>query len=98
MPFTTDVVFGKYGGIVLILVTTMLGMSSGSSGVMSVSSIFVYDIYQNYIQPFRYVGHDIKPKSGLAANIRIYGHITRRAGHCPLHSMGQGHQARSDSR
>ncbi|XP_035829821.1 uncharacterized protein LOC101856160 [Aplysia californica] len=52
-PFIADVALGKEGGVILLIMFTMLLMSTGASEVMGVASIIVYDIYQSYLCPYR---------------------------------------------
>lgn len=46
---------GNTGSILIMTMIAMTLMSTGSGEVMAVSSIIVYDIYQVYINPFRFV-------------------------------------------
>ena len=48
-------ILGPTGGILVLTMVAMALMSTGSGEVMAVSSIIVYDIYQIYIRPFRYI-------------------------------------------
>lgn len=52
-PMILQQVFGKGGAIIVLTMTTMALMSTGSGEVMAISSIIVYDIYQLHVAPFR---------------------------------------------
>ncbi|XP_076468036.1 uncharacterized protein LOC143298900 [Babylonia areolata] len=51
--YVSQLVLGRAGSFLILIMFTMLVMSTGSSEIMAVASIFVYDIYQIYINPFR---------------------------------------------
>ncbi|KAK3592701.1 hypothetical protein CHS0354_037837 [Potamilus streckersoni] len=52
-PFMTQKILGDVGAYLILTLTAMTLMSTGSGEVMAVSAIIVYDIYQIYINPFR---------------------------------------------
>lgn len=52
-PYIAQVAMGRGGGVMVLIMFTMLMMATGSGEVMGVSSIIVYDIYQSYVKPFR---------------------------------------------
>nr|WGU51208.1 DUR3-like urea transporter subtype A3 [Theodoxus fluviatilis] len=52
-PYVAEKVLGPSGGVMLLVMMTMSLMSTGSGEVMAISSIFIYDIFQKYIRPFR---------------------------------------------
>ncbi|KAL8622174.1 hypothetical protein ACOMHN_052976 [Nucella lapillus] len=51
--YVSQLVLGRAGSFLVLIMFTMLLMSTGSAEIMAVSSIIVYDIYQTYIRPFR---------------------------------------------
>ncbi|XP_076467944.1 uncharacterized protein LOC143298833 [Babylonia areolata] len=51
--YVSQLVLGRAGSFLILIMFTMLVMSTGSSEIMAVASIIVYDIYQIYINPFR---------------------------------------------
>ncbi|XP_046575766.1 urea-proton symporter DUR3-like [Haliotis rubra] len=53
-PLIAEKILGSAGGILVLTMGAMALMSTGSGEVMAISSIIVYDIYQTYINPFRY--------------------------------------------
>jgi urea-proton symporter len=52
-PVVAQKLLGKTGEYAMLLLILMAVMSTGSAEVIAVASIFVYDIYQSYVQPFR---------------------------------------------
>ncbi|KAK3802818.1 hypothetical protein RRG08_012330 [Elysia crispata] len=52
-PYIAQIALGRGGGVMVLIMFTMLMMATGSGEVMGVSSIIVYDIYQSYVKPFR---------------------------------------------
>ncbi|GFN93724.1 urea-proton symporter dur3-like [Plakobranchus ocellatus] len=52
-PYIAITALGRGGGVMVLIMFTMLMMATGSGEVMGVSSIIVYDIYQSYVKPFR---------------------------------------------
>ncbi|XP_012934693.1 uncharacterized protein LOC101856080 [Aplysia californica] len=52
-PYIAQAALGRGGGIMILIMFTMLMMATGSGEVMGVSSIIVYDICRIYIYPFK---------------------------------------------
>ncbi|KAL4238792.1 hypothetical protein ACF0H5_003499 [Mactra antiquata] len=57
LPVVAQRLFGSTGEIMIIIMTVMAVVSTGSAEVVAVTSILVYDIYQLYLKPYRHV-HD----------------------------------------
>ena len=64
-PFIAEYILGETGGILVLTMVAMALMSTGSGEVMAVSSIIVYDIYQIYINPFRYLKFGVLTSSEI---------------------------------
>ncbi|XP_048249148.1 urea-proton symporter DUR3-like [Haliotis rufescens] len=52
-PVVAQKLFGRQGEILMLLMVLMAITSTGSSEVMAVTSIMVYDIYGLYLKPYR---------------------------------------------
>ena len=52
-PFVATTLMGQTGSFLILLMILMAVTSTGSAEVIAVASILVYDIYQNYVRPFK---------------------------------------------
>ena len=69
-PIVAQKLLGTTGEYAILFLILMAVMSTGSAEVIAVASVVIYDIYQQYIRPFRKV---LKPGYCIICNRPVRG-------------------------